>query len=302
MKCLQVVHWMISPALYHAKRSALNTLSDVCFVPPTGRVTIPSDITFQLNTDPATDPPVFTLTCTSTGGPATTVSWRRDGTMLSDDNTYSITSQVLTDAEIATYTHTLTVTGRLLGEYQCSVSNIRKPSGSSRSLTVVGKYYSVAYLYMWGGRHVKQCLLSCHALFSPTAAGSPTNLNAVPFGLTSFRVSWAQPATVTGYQVYWSGSGGVDSGNVSAGAGDIAVTITGRTPGLMYNITIVALSDHLPSPVVGAVIVYTPGEPHILTGSAAMCMILTPITFYMLLDSNGLLRCLFILLCFFAQM
>ena len=58
--------------------------------------------------------------------------------MLSDSSTYSITSQV-TDAETATYTHTLTVTGRLLGEYQCSVSNIRSPSGSSRSLTVVGK-------------------------------------------------------------------------------------------------------------------------------------------------------------------
>ena len=123
---------------------------------------------------------------------------------------------------------------------------------------------------MWGGRRVKQDLLSCHALFSPTAAGSPTNLNAVPFGLSSFSVFWTPPATVTGYQVYWSGSGGVDSGSMSAGAENIAVTITDRTPGLMYNITIVALSDHLPSPVVGAVIVYTPGEPYILTGSAAM--------------------------------
>ena len=58
--------------------------------------------------------------------------------MLSDSSTYSITSQV-TDAETATYIHTLTVTGRLRGEYQCSVSNVRTPSGSSRSLTVVGK-------------------------------------------------------------------------------------------------------------------------------------------------------------------
>ena len=110
----------------------------------TGQVTIPGDITFQLDTDPATDPSVFTLTCTSTGGPATTVSWRRDGTVLSDSSTYSITSQVLTDAVTATYTHTLTVTGRLVGEYQCSVSNIRTPSGSSRSLTVVGKECNVS--------------------------------------------------------------------------------------------------------------------------------------------------------------
>ena len=108
------------------------------FLYPTGQVTIPGEITFQLDTDPATDPPVFTLTCTSTGGPVSTVSWRRDGTVLSDDNTYSIASQV-TDAETATYAHTLTVTGRLVGEYQCSVSNIRTPSGSSKTLTVVGK-------------------------------------------------------------------------------------------------------------------------------------------------------------------
>ena len=105
------------------------------FFPPTGQVTISGEIAFQLDTDPATDPPVFTLTCTSTGGPATTVSWRRDGTMLNDDNTYSITSQV-SNGTTATYTHTLTVTGRLVGEYQCTVSNIRTPSGSSRSLTV----------------------------------------------------------------------------------------------------------------------------------------------------------------------
>ena len=100
-----------------------------------GQVTIPGEITFQLDTDPATDPPVFTLTCTSTGGPASTVSWRRDGTMLSDNSTYCITSEV-TDAETATYIHTLTVIGRLVGEYLCNVSNIRTPSGSSKTLTV----------------------------------------------------------------------------------------------------------------------------------------------------------------------
>ena len=66
---------------------------------------------------------------------------------------------------------------------------------------------------------------------------------------------------MTGYQVYWSGGGGSDSGNMSAAAGDTALTITGRTPGLTYDVTIVALSDHLPSPVVGAVMV-TLGEPH----------------------------------------
>ena len=55
--------------------------------------------------------------------------------------------------------------------------------------------------------------------------------------------------------------GGANSGNMSARAGDTTVTITGRTPGLTYNITIVAFSDYLPSPVVGGVMV-TLGEPY----------------------------------------
>ena len=67
---------------------------------------------------------------------------------------------------------------------------------------------------------------------------------------------------MTGYQVYWSGDGGADSGNMSLSArtwGTPAVTITNLTPGLTYNITILALSDHLPSPAMGVVMV-TLGE------------------------------------------
>ena len=105
-----------------------------------------------------------------------------------------------------------------------------------------------------------------HVLFPPTAAGSPTSLNAVQVNLTSFSVSWTPPATVTGYQVYWSGGGGYDSGNMSMGAEDRTVLVTDRIPGLTYNTTIVALSDHLPSLAVGTVMV-TLGETQIVTGS-----------------------------------
>ena len=64
---------------------------------------------------------------------------------------------------------------------------------------------------------------------------------------------------MTGYQVYWSG--GSDSGNMSVEARRRSVRITGLIPDLTYNITIVALSDHLPSSAV-AVMVYTLGETH----------------------------------------
>ena len=77
--------------------------------------------------------PQFTLTCISTGGPATTVSWIRNGF----DITGEQNETVLNDTETANYTHTLTVTGRVGGDYTCTVSN-NKPSSNSEQLYVQG--------------------------------------------------------------------------------------------------------------------------------------------------------------------
>ena len=76
--------------------------------------------------------PQFTVTCTSTGGPATTVTWTRDSETVSGGMT------VLNNAVTAQYTHTLTVTGRVGGQYQCNVTN-NKPSTATAQLTVQGK-------------------------------------------------------------------------------------------------------------------------------------------------------------------
>ena len=73
---------------------------------------------------------------------------------------------------------------------------------------------------------------------------------------TSIRVSWTAPvsgATVIGYQINYQSEGEEDSVNV--GASEATVTIGSRSHGLTYNITIVALSQQLPSRVVGPVIV-----------------------------------------------
>ena len=67
--------------------------------------------------------PQFTLTCISTGGPATTVTWTRDSVTVTEG-----TETVLNDPETANYTHTLT--GRLGGLYTCTVAN-NKPSSDS---------------------------------------------------------------------------------------------------------------------------------------------------------------------------
>ena len=74
------------------------------------------------------DPGTQTLTCISTGGPATTVR----------DSITEGTETILNDPVTAQYTHTLTVTGRFFGVYTCTVANI-KPSSASASITLAGK-------------------------------------------------------------------------------------------------------------------------------------------------------------------
>ena len=84
--------------------------------------------------------PQFTLTCISTGGPATTVTWTRDSVTV-----VSGTNSVLDDPVTAQYTHTLTVTGRLGGFYTCIVAN-DKPSSGSAHFNVEGNtcnYYGI---------------------------------------------------------------------------------------------------------------------------------------------------------------
>ena len=74
--------------------------------------------------------PQFTLTCITTGGPATTVQWTRDNELVTGG-----TETVLNDPETARYQHRLSVTSG--GEYRCSVTNT-KPSEASDSFTVKG--------------------------------------------------------------------------------------------------------------------------------------------------------------------
>ena len=84
---------------------------------------------FQLTSELTAPTPTFTLTCTSTGGPATTVSWTVNSHTVTEDKDHHITSQILTEPVNATYNHTLAVNGRMEGKYECRVSN-RKSSAS----------------------------------------------------------------------------------------------------------------------------------------------------------------------------
>ena len=74
-----------------------------------GDVAIPGDIVYSEVSDLNGACPQLTLTCISTGGPATTLTWTRNSTTVTQ-GTHTVTAQ---------YTHTLTVTGRLPGLYNC---------------------------------------------------------------------------------------------------------------------------------------------------------------------------------------
>ena len=90
-----------------------------------GIITIAGDVTLTVDSDLNGPSPQFTLTCISTGGPATTVTWTRDSVTVTEGT------------ETVLDTHTLTVTGRLGGLYTCTVANEVSPQ-DSESFSVEG--------------------------------------------------------------------------------------------------------------------------------------------------------------------
>ena len=92
-----------------------------------GAIILSENMTFTVDSDINGTSPQFTLTCTSTGGPATTVTWTRDSDTVTEG-----TETVLDDRVTAHYTHTLTVTGRLGGLYTCTVANDKSSNGSAQ--------------------------------------------------------------------------------------------------------------------------------------------------------------------------
>ena len=204
-----------------------------------GGITISDGVTLTVNSDLNGASPQFTLTCISTGGPATTITWTRDSEMLTG-------STVLNDTETAQYTHTLTVTGRLGGLYTCAVSN-DKPSSVSSTYTVEGTcMFHVMTVPI-------QDACTCDDYLFPVAS-APTSVMAVQEGPTSIRVSWSPPTPLgdtTGYRIYYSG-GSSGSEDVSGVFTDNYL-LTGLQNGDSYTISIVATSQHFFSESIVAV-------------------------------------------------
>ena len=77
------------------------------------------------------DPPSHTLSCVSSGGPVNTVTWRRNGDLITSTSPYQL-SQSLMSGVTSTFLNVLTITGGDIedynGTFSCTVSNSRGPS------------------------------------------------------------------------------------------------------------------------------------------------------------------------------
>ena len=79
------------------------------------------------------------LTCISSGGPATTVTWRRDGVVITPNATYQQTKRIV-DTVAGTYQTVLTIDPSVgqngtVGTYNCTVENDRGTSSVTRKVT-----------------------------------------------------------------------------------------------------------------------------------------------------------------------
>ena len=127
-------------------------------------------ITFTLESEANEDPPEFTLTCQSRGGPVTEVEWRRNRVRVEEDSNH-MTSQIIVDrSNVTVYNNTLRVRGREGGTYVCGMTNNRHeyvqgasitgPSAAQRvnsELTVKG--YSLFFLFSPSETYKSQCYL-----------------------------------------------------------------------------------------------------------------------------------------------
>ena len=163
--------------------------------------------------------PQFTLTCISTGGPATTVIWTRDTTPVTEGN-----ETVLVNPITAKYLHTLKVTGDIKGRYTCTVAN-NKPSTSSANI---------------------ECEAACNladvfiAVYFSSDPGEPSIFLVAKYS-TSLNLTWN--VSDAPYTVEWQKTGCLAENQETKGSittNDTSYSITGLEEGSKYNITVSA--------------------------------------------------------------
>ena len=180
-------------------------------------MSIPGGFTLTVDTDGTS--PQFTLTCISTGGPATTVIWTRDTTTVTEGN-----ETVLLNPITAEYVHTLKVTGDIKGRYTCTVAN-NKPSNASATM---------------------ECEAACNladifiAVYFSSDPGEPSIFLVAKYS-TSLNLTWN--VSDAPYTVEWQKTGCLAENQETKGSittNDTSYSITGLEESSKYNITVSA--------------------------------------------------------------
>ena len=194
-----------------------------------GVISLSGSISFTLDSDDH-----FTLTCISTGGPPTTVTWTKDSITV----TQVVETHFNTDGVTATFMHTLLVTGRLEGYYKCIVNN-EVSNESSAGLNVTGIVILVILKYTY--------CVSLKLDLSPLAPSPPSNVRVTQNGFNSLLVTWtpSQEPDVTGYTTTYQQIHGGQSGSLNTN--QTSITITELIVGATYSIGVLANSNTLPS-------------------------------------------------------
>ena len=188
----------------------------------TGYVSILCGVT--LTVDIHGTSPQFTLTCISTGAPATTVAWTRDSTTASEGS-----ETVLQNPTRAEYLHTLKLTGDVKGRYTCTVAN-NKPSNASATMECEG-----------GCVHPCRHFSLLHIFSSDP--GQPSII-LVAKSATSLNLTWiVSNTTDVTYTVEWQKTGCLAENQETKGSittNDTSYSIRGLEEGSKYNITVSA--------------------------------------------------------------
>ena len=223
----------------------------------TGRLSL-AVIYFTLDSEANEDPPEFTLTCQSRGGPVTEVEWMRNGVRVEEDSNH-MTSQIIVNTSANTvYNNTLRVRGGESGTYKCTVSNnrheytVQETSHFSTTRSILGMSV-YCYFEILG--------YNPHLLY--IVGQEPLTLNAVYKSPTSLSLEWTfahTPISSYSYVAYYQsgGEGYSVAFTIDSLERDNRHELTDLPVGGVHSISLVALVD-LPSPVAGPV---TPGELH----------------------------------------
>ncbi|CAI8005642.1 hypothetical protein GBAR_LOCUS4333 [Geodia barretti] len=207
-------------------------------------------VNFTLHTELRASVPEFTISCRTHGGPATTVQWTVNGVPV-QENRYYETSQLILDTSLnSVYDTRLRVKGRKCGTYNCTISNNIRDYLPEASIDEVNGSKTII------------------------VAREPTNLTTVIPESNSTHVNITVSWESQDYVVYYQPKEGpVISDRVSGGETDTH-SLDGLQRGVTYYISIVALSPHLPSPLVGPItvianppLIYVETSPESLTTS-----------------------------------